>query len=70
VNLRPDLVANACDPCPSIADVNGDDALTPADFSAWIAAYNAGLPIADQNQDGQITPGDFSAWIANYNLGC
>ncbi|MEO1584149.1 MAG: GC-type dockerin domain-anchored protein [Planctomycetota bacterium] len=54
--------------CP--ADVNGDGQLTPADFSAWIAAFNAGDPAADQNGDGLITPSDFSAWIANYNAGC
>lgn len=70
VNLRPELLANACDPCPNVADVNGDDQLTPADFSAWIAAFNAGLPSADQNSDGLITPSDFSSWIANFNLGC
>ncbi len=70
VNLRPELVANACDPCPNIADVNDDGVLSPADFSAWIAAFNAGDASADQNTDGSITPADFTAWISNYNLGC
>lgn len=70
VNLRPDLLANACDPCPNIADVNDDDALTPADFSAWIGAFNADSPSADQNADGLVTAADFSAWIVNYNKGC
>ncbi len=55
-----------CDPC-DLADVNGDGAVTPADFAAWIAAFNAGLPAADQNCDGVVTPADFAAWIANYN---
>jgi beta-glucanase (GH16 family) len=55
-------------PCP--ADVNGDGLLTPADFSAWIAAFNAGSPAADQNGDGLVTPADFSAWVASYNAGC
>lgn len=70
VNLRPELVANACDPCPNIADMNGDNDLTPADFSAWIGAFNAGLMSADQNLDGAVTAADFSAWIVNYNKGC
>lgn len=70
INLRPELVANACDPCPNIADVNGDNALTPADFTAWIDAFNTQSPSADQNGDGVITPTDFTAWITNFNAGC
>jgi hypothetical protein len=54
--------------CP--ADVNGDLALTPADFSAWVGAFNAGSFCADQNFDGAVTPADFSAWIDNYASGC
>jgi len=54
--------------CP--ADTNGDGALTPADFTAWIAAFNAQAPECDQNGDGSCTPADFTAWIANYNAGC
>jgi len=53
-----------------LADVNGDGTLTPADFSAWISAFNARDMRADQNGDGAITPADFSAWVANYNAGC
>ena len=70
VNLRPELVANSCDPCPNIADVNGDDTLTSADFTAWIDAFNAQAPEADQNGDGTVSPADFTAWISNFNLGC
>ncbi len=51
------------------ADTNFDG-LTPADFSAWVAAYNQGDFVADQNRDGVLTPSDFSAWVANYNTGC
>ena len=54
--------------CPG--DVNGDGALSPADFSAWIAAFNANLPACDQNSDGVCSPADFSSWIGNYNAGC
>ena len=54
--------------CP--ADVNGDGSLTPADFTAWIAAFNAMAPECDQNGDGLCTPADFTAWIANFNAGC
>lgn len=53
-----------------LADMNGDGALTPADFSAWIIAYNFEDRFADQNQDEFLSPADFGAWILNYNLGC
>lgn len=53
-----------------LADVNEDGLITPADFSAWINAFNNQLPTCDQNLDGLCSPGDFSAWIVNYNLGC
>ncbi len=55
-------------PCP--ADTNNDGSLTPADFTAWIAAFNAGAPACDQNGDSSCTPADFTAWIANFNAGC
>ncbi|MEO1536083.1 MAG: GC-type dockerin domain-anchored protein, partial [Planctomycetota bacterium] len=54
-------------PAVLFADVNGDWSLTPADFNAWIAAFNAGSQRADQNGDQLITPSDFNAWILNYN---
>lgn len=57
-------------PPPCLADVNEDGALTPADFTAWISAYNTGDSRADQNEDGLLTPADFTAWIGNYNAGC
>ncbi|MCA9272487.1 MAG: VCBS repeat-containing protein [Phycisphaerales bacterium] len=53
-----------------IADVNNDGVLSPADFSAWVAAFNAMAPGCDQNGDGACTPADFSAWVANFNAGC
>lgn len=53
-----------------LADTNGDGAVTPADFSAWVAAFNAQAPECDQNGDGSCTPADFSAWVANFNAGC
>ncbi len=54
--------------CP--ADVNDDGSLTPADFTAWVAAFNASDPACDQNADEACTPADFTAWVANYNAGC
>ncbi len=48
-------------------DVNQDTFCTPADFSAWLAAYNGSLPTCDVNQDTFCTPADFSAWLAAYN---
>ena len=53
-----------------LADVNHDGSLTPADFTAWIAAFNANAPECDQNGDGSCDPTDFTAWIANFNAGC
>ena len=58
------------EPAPCLADVNVDGALSPADFTAWISAYNMRDLRADQNNDGMFTPADFTAWIANYNAGC
>ncbi len=55
---------------PCTADTNGDGMLSPADFTAWIAAFNSASPACDQNDDSLCTPADFTAWIANYNLGC
>jgi len=57
--------AEAC-----LADTNDDGMLSPADFTAWIAAFNATASECDQNADGLCTPADFTAWIANYNTGC
>ncbi len=44
--------------------------LTPADFTAWVAAFNAQSAACDQNADSLCTPADFTAWVANYNAGC
>ena len=55
---------------PCFADTNNDSNLTPADFTAWINAFNNDLPECDQNADGACTPTDFTAWIANFNAGC
>ncbi len=53
-----------------LADVNGDGAVTPTDFTAWVSAFNAGAPECDQNNDGACTPTDFTAWVSNFNAGC
>ena len=52
------------------ADTNEDGILSPTDFTAWVAAFNASCGNCDQNNDGQCTPTDFTAWIANFNAGC
>ena len=54
--------------CP--ADTNADGMLTPADFNAWIIAFNTQSAACDQNGDGLCTPADFNAWILNFNSGC
>ena len=64
--VRVDIVPQ--DDCP--AAVNGDGELTPADFNAWVIAFNGQLPPCDQNGDGLCTPSDFSTWVQNFNAGC
>ncbi len=54
-----------------VGDTNNDGLLTPADFNAWILAFNTGdLVPCDQNGDGVCSPADFNAWILNFNAGC
>ncbi|MEO0631969.1 MAG: FG-GAP repeat protein, partial [Planctomycetota bacterium] len=55
-------------PCP--ADTNNDGLLTPADFNAWVIAFNTNAPQCDQNGDGLCNPADFNAWVLNFNAGC
>ncbi|MCB9837127.1 MAG: hypothetical protein H6808_10425 [Phycisphaera sp.] len=64
-NASTTMIANPC-----LADVNGDGVVSPADFSAWVGAFNTNAPGCDQNGDGACTPADFSAWVSNYNMGC
>ncbi|MEM9662961.1 MAG: hypothetical protein AAF937_11710 [Planctomycetota bacterium] len=52
------------------ADVNDDGRLTPADFNAWVLAFNNGAIEADQNLDTFVAPADFNAWVLNFNTGC
>ena len=51
-------------------DQNDDGIVSPADFSAWVANFNANSPLADVNQDGAVSPADFSAWVAAFNNNC
>ncbi|HED53654.1 MAG TPA: hypothetical protein ENJ00_05570 [Phycisphaerales bacterium] len=51
------------------ADQNNNGTVEPADFSAWIANFNANDLLADVNQNGSVEPSDFSAWIAAFNQG-
>ncbi|MEL6499480.1 MAG: GC-type dockerin domain-anchored protein [Planctomycetota bacterium] len=52
------------------ADTNNDGVINPADFNAWILAFNNRTPECDQNADGLCNPADFNAWVANFNAGC
>ncbi|MEO0631208.1 MAG: GC-type dockerin domain-anchored protein, partial [Planctomycetota bacterium] len=61
-----DIVTDA----PCLPDTNGDGELNPADFNAWVIAFNNQAPECDQNGDGLCSPGDFNAWVANFNAGC
>lgn len=60
-------VGSGVAPTYDCCDVNDDDLCTPADFSAWINAFNNGDPRCDANNDGTCTPADFSGWINAYN---
>ncbi|MEO1717048.1 MAG: GC-type dockerin domain-anchored protein [Planctomycetota bacterium] len=51
------------------ADQNGDGAVTPGDFNAWVINFNNGDLRADTNQDGALTPGDFNGWVLAFNGG-
>ncbi|MEL6499361.1 MAG: choice-of-anchor tandem repeat NxxGxxAF-containing protein [Planctomycetota bacterium] len=62
------FVASYDNGCP--ADVNADGLLSPADFNAWVLAFNSQADGCDQNNDGACNPADFNAWILNFNAGC
>ncbi|MEO0853902.1 MAG: GC-type dockerin domain-anchored protein [Cyanobacteria bacterium J06648_11] len=62
---RPDECAPLC-----LADANGDGLVTPADFNAWVIAFNSHALECDQNGDGLCSPADFNAWVLNFNAGC
>ena len=63
-------IPDACDSVRLCADVNGDGSVSPADFSAWVAAFNtSNIPLCDQNGDSFCTPADFSSWVSNFNQG-
>lgn len=53
-----------------VADVNGDGFANPADFNAWVLAFNTQGPGCDQNGNGICEPADFNAWVLNFNTGC
>lgn len=53
-----------------LADVNQDGQIDGADFSAWLFAFQQGLPEADQNGDGVFNGLDFGAWLKNFSGGC
>lgn len=61
ISVIPETTGSDC------CDANGDGACSPADFSAWIAAFGAGSARCDVNQDGSCAPADFSAWVAAFN---
>ena len=58
------------EPSICLPDTNYDCVLSPADFTAWIAAYQSGSAECDQNGDKVCTPADFTAWISNFDTGC
>ncbi|MEO0629817.1 MAG: right-handed parallel beta-helix repeat-containing protein, partial [Planctomycetota bacterium] len=57
-------------PTDCTADANNDGSLDPADFNAWVLAFNAQAPECDQNGDGLCNPADFNAWVISFNAGC
>jgi len=67
-----DAVADVDSDC--LADINGDGASSPADFTAWLAYFNdpslPGSERADLNKDGTIGPQDYTLWLAATQKGC
>ncbi|MEO1583079.1 MAG: DUF5060 domain-containing protein [Planctomycetota bacterium] len=55
-------------PCPP--DANNDGSLSPADFTAWILAFNTQAAECDQNGDDLCSPQDFTSFLLNFNIGC
>ncbi|MGP1272910.1 MAG: hypothetical protein ACTS22_06215 [Phycisphaerales bacterium] len=68
-DINTDGVPDECQITRRCADTNNDGLVSPDDFTAWLAAYNANNYRADQNDTGTVTPADFTAWVANYTLG-
>ncbi|MFI4870351.1 MAG: hypothetical protein ACIARQ_00935 [Phycisphaerales bacterium JB061] len=63
-------IPDACETGRLCADVNNDGMVSPADFSAWVAAFNVNnAQLCDQNNDDLCTPADFSSWASNFNQG-
>lgn len=60
------VVTQSCSP----ADIDGDGAVSFADVTAFIGAFEAGSPAADIDGDGAVSFGDAAAFIADYNAGC
>ncbi|MFI4894446.1 MAG: hypothetical protein ACIAQ0_13605 [Phycisphaerales bacterium JB058] len=63
IRLKVEELGASTDCC----DANSDGVCSPADFSAWVAAYNRDAPHCDANQDAMCTPHDFSTWVAAFN---
>ncbi len=68
-DVNSDGIPDECQLTRLCADTNNDGFVSPADFNAWIIAFNGGNYRADQNGDGLVTPADFNGWILNFNLG-
>ncbi len=52
------------------ADVNRNGTVEPADFTAWLSAYQQGSPLADMNGNSVLSTSDFTKWVDLYNRGC
>ncbi len=68
-DINADGIPDECQLTRLCADTNADGFVTPADFNAWILAFNTMNYRADQNGDNLVTPADFNGWILNFNLG-
>jgi len=52
------------------ADVNRNGTVEPADFTAWLSAYQNGSLLADMTGNGVLTSADFTKWVDLFNRGC
>jgi hypothetical protein len=52
------------------ADCDNSGALSPADFTCFLAKYRAGDLSADCDGSGALSPADFTCFLSKYRAGC
>jgi hypothetical protein len=65
VETRPAVLTIKCP-----ADVDDSGSVTPADYAAFVALFEAGESAADIDRSGFIDTDDFDAFVREYQSGC